>query len=172
MRGVILNISSLHQEKLVERVIHFINNSSGLTVDWCDEYSINIHQLSDGKSLSIPIRNLRDVILRKDSQQRNFIQIDFVNGLKILLTQLLIGFKPYPIHGLDMKEVPKVVTTPDLYRVFQAIEETLSLDGDEVEVHLLTHIFRSILKGGEIVGFDLKKEKSCFYRLSYFTATA
>ena len=167
-----MNILNLHQEKLVEKIVHFINNSSGLTLDRYDELSINIRQLSDGKSLSLHINNLKDVILRKDSQKRNFIQIDFVNGLKILLTQLLIGFKPYPVHGLDMREVPKVVTTPDLYKVFQAIEETLSLDGDEMEVHFLIHIFRSILKGGEIIGFDLKNERFYFHHLSYFTASA
>ena len=167
-----MNISSLHQEKLIENIAHFIGKTSGLSINWCDEISINISQLSDNKSLPIRVQNLNDVILRKDSKRRDFIQIDFANGSKVLLTQQLIGFKPYPIHGLDMREVPKVVTTTDLYKVFQAIEETLALDGSDIEINLLSQIFRSILKGGEMVGFDLKKEKACFHRLFYFTATA
>ena len=167
-----MNISSLHQEKLIEKIAHFVDKTSGLNVNWCDEVSINISQMSDNKSFPIRIKNLHDVILRKDSQHRDFIQIDFSDGSKILLTQLLIGFKPYPIHGLDMREVPRVVTTTDLYKVFQAIEEALALDGNDIEIDLLSHIFRSILKGGEKVGFDLKKEKTCFHRIFYFTATA
>ncbi len=167
-----MNISSLHQEKLIENIAHFIDKTPGLAINWCDELSINISQLSDNKSLPIRIQNLSDVILRKDSKRRDFIQIDFSSGSKVLLTQQLIGFKPYPIHGLDMREVPKVVTTTDLYKVFQAIEETLALDGSDIEIDLLSHIFRSILKGGEMVGFDLKKEKAFFHRLFYFTASA
>ena len=167
-----LNISSLHQDKLIENIAHFIDKTSGLAINWCDEISININQLSDNKSLPIRIQSLNNVILRKDSRSRDFVQIDFSNGSKVLLTQQLIGFKPYPIHGLDMREVPKVVTTTDLYKVFQAIEETLALDGSDIELNLLSHIFRSILKGGEMVGFDLRKERSCFHRLFYFTATA
>ena len=167
-----MNISGLHREKLIENIAHFIDKTSGLAINWCDESSIHISQLSDNKSLPISVKNLHDVILRKDSQCRDFIQIDFSDESKILLTQQLIGFKPYPIHGLDMREVPKVVTTTDLYKVFQAIEETLALDGSEIEIDLLSQIFKSILKGGEMVGFDLKKERACFHRLFYFTATA
>lgn len=167
-----MDVSSLHQEKLVEKIVHFVEETSGLKIDWCNEFAISIKQLSDGKSLSIRIRDLRDVILREDSQQRDFIQVDFINGFKVLLTQVLIGFKPYPINDLDMKEVPRVVTTSDLYRVFQAMEEAISLDTNISEIEILAQIFRSILKGGEVVGFDLQREKSWFYRLSYFTASA
>ena len=167
-----MNISNLHQEKLIENIAHFIDKTSGLTINWCGETSVNIGQVSDNKSLPIHIQSLHNVILRKDSRKRDFIQIDFSNGSKVLLTQQLVGFKPHPIHGLDMNEVPRVVTTTDLYKVFQTIEETLALDGCELEIDLLSHIFRSILKGGEMVGFDLKKEREYFHRLFYFTATA
>ena len=171
-RRLDLDISSVHQEKLVEKIVHFVEGTSGLKIDWCNEFSVNIQQISDKKSLSIRVRDLRDVILRQDSQNRDFIQVDFLNGFKVLLTQVLIGFKPYPINGLDMKEVPRVVTTADLYRVFQAIEEAISFESNVTEVEVLGQIFRSILRGGEVVGFDLQNEKSWFYRLSYFTASA
>lgn len=167
-----MDISSLRQEKLIERIIHFVEDAAGLKIDSCNEFLITIKQLSDGKSLSLRIKDLRDVILREDSQHKDFIQVDFLNGSKVLLTQLLIGFKPYPVSGLDMKEVPRVVTTSDLYKVFQAIEEAISLDTNISEIEILTQIFRSILRGGEMVGFDLQREKSWFYRLSYFTASA
>ncbi len=172
MLEVALNISHLHQEKLIEKITHFVKKSSGLTTNASNEFSIQIQQLADGKSLPIHIYNLHNVILRKDSQNRNFIQVDFVNGYKILITQLLIGFKPYPIDNLDMKEVPNVVTTPDLHKVFQTLEEAIALDENHIEVEILNKIFRSILKGGQNVGFDLKNERAWFHRLSYFTATA
>ena len=149
-----------------------MNKSSGLTITTSSEFSLQIQQLADGKSLPIQANKLSNVILREDSQHRNFIQVDFVNGYKILLTQLLIGFKPCPIHGLDIKEVPKVVTTPDLHRVFQAIEEAIALDENYLEIEVLTKIFISILKGGQTVGFDLRNERAWFHRLSYFTASA
>ena len=34
-----------------------------------------------------------------------------------------MGFKPVEIVGLDMSRIPKVVTTPDLVSVFEAIED-------------------------------------------------
>jgi hypothetical protein len=86
--------------------------------------------------------------------------VNFQSGKKILLTQNLIGFKPAPSRGLDLSKLPKVVTTPDLLSVVEAIEETLSTaPAQPEELEVLRKVFDSVLKGAEAVGFDTTSER-------------
>ena len=87
-------------------------------------------------------------------------------GKKILLTDQLIGFKPFPIPDLDVSKLPKVVTTVDLLSVFEAIEEASTVSARTEDADTLKRVFQSILMGGEDVGFDLSTEKSWLRRLS------
>jgi hypothetical protein len=77
-----------------------------------------------------------------------------------------VGFKPTETFGLDMAKIPKVVTTPDLMSVFEAIEESMSSDiQNEHELEILKKVYQSILQGGELAGFDLKFERNWLSRL-------
>jgi hypothetical protein len=77
-----------------------------------------------------------------------------------------VGFKPFEVTGLDMSKIPRVVTTPDLMSVFEAIEESLSSeDGIDMELDILRKVYQSILIGGEMAGFDLKFERKWMDRL-------
>jgi hypothetical protein len=134
---------------------------------------LEIHQSTDGKSIAFPIADLEEVISRIDSDGHAFLQVNFLSGKKILLTENLIGFKPVPSRGLDLSKLPKVVTTPDLLSVVEAIEDSMSsapTQTDEVEV--LKRVFDSVLRGAEAVGFDLTPERLWLQNLGRSKASA
>jgi hypothetical protein len=101
-------------------------------------------------------------MIREDVEGRKFLQVNYHSGLKVLITDTLVGFKPAEIAGLDMGRIPKVVTTPDLLSVFEAIEEGVGVDP---EIETLKKVFFSILLGAESVGFELSNEKKWITRL-------
>jgi hypothetical protein len=121
---------------------------------------LEILQCADGKAIAFPISDLDEVIPRIDSDGHVFLQVNFHNGKKILLTQNLIGFKPAPSRGLDLTKLPKVVTTPDLLSVVEAIEDSISaLPTQPEELDVLKKVFDSVLRGAEAVGFDTTSER-------------
>ncbi len=145
----------------------FVSRSHGLRSRMSDSESLQIQQSGDGKSITFPINELEEVIERVDSEGQTFLQVNFQSGKKILLTASLIGFKPVPSRGLDLSKLPKVVTTPDLVSVVEAVEDSLSTTpvvDDEVEV--LKRVFDSVLRGAEAVGFDTKAERLWMQGLS------
>ena len=88
----------------------------------------------------------------------DFLQVNFAGGKKLILTNNLIGFKPAPLASLDMERLPKVVTTPDLISVIEALQETMNTQSSHpVEVEVLRHVFSAVLEGGESIGFNLAK---------------
>lgn len=159
----------------VGRISDYVAKCSGLK-SWCLENKIQITQKNDGKSLSFTNNEVDEVISRIDSDGQPFLQVNFASGKKILLTDNFIGFKPAHCAGLDMDRLPKVVTTPDLISVVEAIEESLATTsntpGEEVEV--LRRVFDSVLRGAESVGFDLTSERLWLQRIikSQFKASA
>ncbi len=144
----------------VLQIKDFVAKSAGLRSRGADQANIQISQNTDGKGIAFPIADLDEVISRIDSDGHVFLQINFATGKKILLTDNLIGFKPVPSRGLDLTKLPKVVTTPDLLSVVEAIEDSLTTDpahSDEVDV--LKKVFDSVLRGAEAVGFDITPER-------------
>src|SRR5262249_10165891 len=121
---------------------------------------MHISQDADGKAIAFPVAELEEVIHRIDSDGQVFLQVNFTNGKKILLTQNLIGFKPAPSRGLDLSKLPKVVTTPDLLSVVEAIEDSISTQpAQPEELDVLKKVFDSVLRGAEAVGFDTTSER-------------
>lgn len=145
----------------VFQIRDFVSRSTGLkSSDRLVDGQIQILQQADGKTLAFAVADLDDVIPRIDSEGQVFLQVNFRSGKKILLTQNLIGFKPAPCRGLDLSKLPKVVTTPDLLSVVEAIEESMStapIQNEEVDV--LKRVFDSVLRGAEAVGFDTTSER-------------
>ena len=144
----------------------FVEKSSGLEALHRDG-DLEISQKADGKTLVFPEASVGEVLARVDSDGKDFLQVNFLDGRKILLTEKLVGFKPALCGGLDMEKLPKVVTTPDLVSVVDAIEE--SMNGPEEllgEVEVLKKVFHAVLMGGEEIGFDLSAEKDWIARLS------
>lgn len=153
--------------RLLEEVLGFVDHSNGLTSNLLEDGSVQIVQQVDGKSFRFQQEDLTEVVNRFDSDGKPFIQVNFNSGLKVLLTDSLVGFKPEQVIGLDMRKLPRVVTTPDLMSVLEAIEESLSSDmTQEQEIEILKRVYQSILFGAENAGFDLKPERTWLARLA------
>ena len=149
------------QKAHVSTICQFVEDCSGLEVEQHSSGGFAIMQKSDGKVLSVQAESIDEVITRLDSEGQNFLQVNFIDGQKILLTEKLVGFKPAQCTGLDMKKLPKVVTTPDLVSVIEAIEESMSNEGTHpIEIDVLRKVFDAVLEGGEAVGFNLKSERA------------
>ena len=162
--------------KLLEQIYKYVDSNENLNLA---ESNLTdcfiIEQKVDGRRISINMFDVEEVLSRLDEEGHEFLQVNFISGKKILLTKKLIGFRPLSIFGLDMKKLPKVVTTPDIMNIFDAIQESLCNDEDPaVELEILKKIYDSIVCGGESVGFDLSEERKLFTRLPthIFSTTA
>ncbi|MCB0412799.1 MAG: hypothetical protein KDD50_00595, partial [Bdellovibrionales bacterium] len=101
-----------------ELIVEFVNASEGLSIEEVmPDGQITIHQTEDSNKIVINEFKIEKVLVRKDSEGKTFLQVNFDNNEKILLTSRLVGFKPSPKFGLQMKKLPKIVTTPDLLNV-------------------------------------------------------
>ncbi len=144
----------------MNQIQEFVHKSSGLRTSSSTNGTLQIVQCADGKTLGFALLDVDEVISRLDSEGQSFLQINFQTGKKILLTQNLIGFKPAPSRGLDLSKLPKVVTTPDLLSVVEAIEDSMaSTPHQPEETEILRKVFDSVLKGAEAVGFDITPER-------------
>lgn len=156
----------------VDLILGFVDQSSGLRVQVSSVGKVSILQEADGKIFSFDCSEIAEVLTRSDSDKRPFVQINFNNSKKVLLTEALVGFKPKEILGLDMARIPKVVTTPDLISVYEAIEESLGSESPNHEVEILKKVYLAILDGGNSVGFDLQSERKWLSRLIASRASA
>lgn len=148
------------KKQQLTQIQDFVSKSSGLKATANGQDFLRILQCADGKTLGITIDDVDEVISRLDADGQVFLQINFMTGKKILLTQNLIGFKPAPSRGLDLSKLPKVVTTPDLLSVVEAIEDSLtSTPHQPEETEILRKVFDSVLRGAEAVGFDITPER-------------
>ncbi len=148
----------------LSNILNFVERTTGLKAAFI-EGRVEIAQSLDGKVFNFDAVHVTEVLNRTDSDGRPFIQINFRDTNKVLLTDSLVGFKPSETAGLDMARIPKVVTTPDLKSVLDAIEDTLGSDQADHEVEILKKVFYSILSGAEKIGFDLPFERRCLERL-------
>jgi hypothetical protein len=155
------------------RISEYVESSEGLTLRICDQDRLQIHQRADGKKISFSMADIEEVLSREDADGKPFLQVNFVDGRKILVTSNLIGFKPAYLADLDMNKLPKVVTTPDLLSVVEAIEDALqAAENSREEVELLRRVFESVLLGAENVGFDIQSEKVWMRSLTSYRSAA
>lgn len=159
--------SSEKQQKLVADILRFLKRSTGLQGAVAENGRLRVLQVADNKAIHLEILEIEDVIDRSDVAGEDFIQVNFRNGQKILLTHTLIGFKPRAPKGLDSTRVPRVVTTPDVVNVFEAIQDAVHISGPTShEVSLLKKVYEAVISGGEAVGFNLSEERAWLSRIS------
>lgn len=129
-------------------------------------------QSMDEKSLKLRPHLIEDVLKRSDSDGNSFLQLNFVDGTKVLLTKHLVGFKPSipSDYGLEEGRLPKVVTTPDLLSIIDVVADNESFD--PMEIDILRRVYMSILDGGETIGFDLSRERQWLSQFHNFSAKA
>lgn len=154
-------------ENSLNKITSYLENCSGLEHELSGSNSIQIRQKVDGKEILLDGGRVEDVLQRIDADGKEFIQVNFFSGAKILLTQQLVGFKPLVGAGLDIEKLPNVVTTPDLFSVFEAIQEALSEETEDDDVEILKRVFEAVVLGGESIGFDLSTEKTWLQRLTF-----
>ena len=141
-------------------ISEFIGRSLGLQMQ-DEKGEISILQKVDNRRIRFSTSTIEEVLSRQDSEGRDFLQVNFLNGRKILITEKLVGFKPAETSGLDLRKLPKVVTTPDLVSVVEAIEESVNEFGHRAEeVDVLRRVFDSVLNGAEAVGFEVGTERN------------
>lgn len=165
--GRIMSSSTVSSKitKLLDEALFFIKKSSGLASSVTEFGIVSVHQSIDSKVFRFHMEELSEILPRVDGEGKNFLQVNFVSGIKVLITDSLVGFKPKEIFGLDMGKLPKVVTTPDLLSVFEVIEESITSETSEHEIEVLKKVFQAILCGGEAAGFDLSFERRWLSRL-------
>lgn len=158
----------------LDPILNYVEGSKGLSAQVSETGKVQVQQEVDGKIFSFYVFEVSEVLHRADSEGKAFLQLNFKNGNKVLLTETLVGFKPTETFGLDMGRLPKVVTTPDLLSVFEAIEEAMGSEGSDHEVEILKKVYQAILSGGEKIGFELEFERRWINRLmaSKIRATA
>ena len=170
MNGVICTDK---QQRLLTDIVEFVGRASGLRGSKLGVENVRLHQLTDGKSLVIDPVKLDDVLWRTDTNSAACVQVNFVSGQKILLTDTLIGFKPGAPRGIDQSRLPRGVTTPDVINVFEAIQDVLHQSGPRShELAVLKKVFDAVLLGGEDIGFDLSEERTWLARLPVNLAKA
>lgn len=153
---------------LVEVLEDFIATSNGLEFRVTDK-QIVILQTEDQKEMNFPEENMKDIFLRKDRDGKSFLQLNFLSGEKVLVTESLIGFKPIMEEGNDYGKLPNVVTTPDLLSVFEAVEECLRFKDNFDELGMLRNVYNAILLGAEKIGINMTEEKEWIKRLCVST---
>lgn len=151
---------------LAQSIVNFISQTRGLRLLESGINELTISQSIDGKYLTINTNNLSEVLTRQDSQQDNFLQVNFLNGKKVILTDSLIGFKPMIYSDLDMDRLPKIVTTPDLISFIEVLEDSLYDTKVSInEIKDVNQYFKSVLMGAEVIGFNLICERIWIARL-------
>lgn len=151
---------------LVKSIVNFVSQSRGLRFLESGTDELIISQSIDGKYLTVNTNTITEVLPRKDSKKDLFLQVNFSDGKKVILTDNLIGFKPATYSDLDMNRLPKVVTTPDLISFIEVLEDSLydtevSMD----EIKDVKQYFESVLMGAEAIGFNLICERVWIARL-------
>lgn len=176
-----ISTATTKQLELLQSILEFALRSSELEVEQSALDQVRIKQKVDGHMLVIRASRLQDILMRSDSDGRSFVQVNFQDGLKILITERLIGFKPAvrkagaPAAGqgaptlssaTSNSKLPRVVTTPDLLSVLEAMED--AAESADRDLTVLRELFDSIVRGAERAGFDVEKEKA--WLLPYMNA--
>jgi hypothetical protein len=147
------------QLELLRAIADFAKKSAELETQYAEGASLRIRQRVDDHALLVEAHKLQDILMRTDTDGRDFVQVNFQDGTKILVTERLIGFKPVLRRAsvANLAKLPRVVTTPDLVSVLEALEDAAEVA--DRDLSMLRELFDSILCGAEKVGFDVAKER-------------
>jgi len=148
----------------MNEILNFLENKAHFEFVLSNQ-TIELTQSEDQKKIDIDNTQIEKVLTRQDLDGSQFLQINFISGSKILITQSLIGFKPHEMVGFDAARIPKVVTTVDLLSVSKAMEELFDADetpNSKAEIEVLKKVYQSIMIGAENIGFKMSTEKRWF----------
>lgn len=146
----------------INDVINYLETNTQFIFKFTEE-KLELTQKEDLKKIVIDFEHIEKVLTRQDVDDSKFLQVNFTNGTKILITKSLVGFKPNQLVGFDLTKIPRVVTTIDLQSVSKAIEDLFDSEDTyetQTEIEILKKVYQSILYGAENVGFKMQAEKT------------
>lgn len=146
----------------INDVINYLETNTQFIFKFTEE-KLELTQKEDLKKIVIDFELIEKVLTRQDVDDSKFLQVNFTNGTKILITKTLVGFKPNQLVGFDLTKIPRVVTTIDLQSVSKAIEDLFDSEDTyetQTEIEILKKVYQSILYGAENVGFKMQAEKT------------
>ena len=151
-----------------------LDNNKLSILDFKEDFDkITLLQSYDRKTLSFSLKAVKKVLERKDTNGHDFLQLNFKDGKKMLLTHEFVGFPPADGVGINVYKLPKVVTTADLLSVIEAIESSIyGTDQYQESLYEAKMFFESIAAGAESIGFDLAGERLWVEKLLPKTALA
>ena len=154
----------------IQSLVDFVSQCQGLSFLESGNGELTIVQRIDGKYLSFKTSDVEKVLCRVDIQNKPFLQVNFINDKKLLLTDDLIGFKPVISSGVDEERLPKVVTTPDLISFIDILENSLTKGAKVMaeDIEDVRQYFDSVLLGAEAIGFNLLCERMWIERLFHY----
>lgn len=156
--------SSESTSQHINDVVNFLESQSQFTFKFLEDI-LELTQKEDSKKMMIDFTSVEKVLDRQDVDGSRFIQVNFIQGSKILVTKSLVGFKPTELIGFDLARIPRVVTTIDLKSVSKAIEDLFDAEENaesKAEIEVLKKVYQSILFGAENIGFKMQAEKKWF----------
>ena len=77
--------------QLLEEVLSFVDKAAGLSSVVTDSGVVSIKQNLDGKIFRFQSEDLIDVLPRVDGDGKEFIQVNFTSGTKVLFTTRWLG---------------------------------------------------------------------------------
>ena len=146
----------------INEVVNYLETQTHFIFKFTED-KIELTQKEDMKKIVIEFAHIEKVLTRQDVDESKFLQLNFTNGTKILVTKSLVGFKPNQLVGFDLTKIPRVVTTIDLQSVSKAIEDLFDSEETyetQTEIEILKKVYQSILYGAENVGFKMQAEKA------------
>lgn len=146
----------------------YVRSAKGLDLHGLNGEKIDILQKEDTRVLSVVFENIKEVLFRYNEEYKNFLQINFKNGKKVLLTDRLIGFPPKSSLDAEGIKLPQVVSTLDMLSFFDMTEEYLQSESCSVsELVALKRVCDLILESAMDVGFDVSSDRTWFHQISY-----
>ncbi|MBC7741164.1 MAG: hypothetical protein H7061_03140 [Bdellovibrionaceae bacterium] len=154
-------LSTQPNAQIINDVLNYLESQSQFHYTFTEEV-LELTQKEDSKQIVIDFAQVEKVLDRQDVDGSRFLQVNFKQGTKILVTKALIGFKPLDLVGFDLARIPRVVTTIDLVSVAKAIEDLFDTEENadsKSEVEVLKKVYQSILFGAVNIGFKMQAEK-------------
>jgi hypothetical protein len=156
--------ASAEQLRHFGRLIDFCRKASGYRILHQSEDTLIIEQMIDRRALRICANWIDDILDRADPDGQMFLQVNFADDRKILITDRLIGFKPQPRSHREgaehaVRRLPRVVTTPDLASVLGAMNESFDRSDERTELATLRVLYDAILRGASLIGFEVADDR-------------
>jgi hypothetical protein len=162
VEDILKKINNEATSQHINDVINYLETNTQFIFKFTEE-KLELTQKEDMKKIVIDFEHIEKVLTRQDVDESKFLQVNFTNGTKILITKSLVGFKPNQLVGFDLTKIPRVVTTIDLQSVSKAIEDLFDSEDTyetQTEIEILKKVYQSILYGAENVGFKMQAEKT------------